>query len=234
MWSREVDGLTLTFRLAGINNQNFLMRDEQTGSFWQQISGLAISGPLKGKQLQLIHSDELTLATWRAEEPQGTALKDVAEFEKNYAPKNWDVRMAKQPVVKSAAEKGIADRDLMLGIRAFGAARAYPYQQVLSQKLVQDRIGSESVLLLVGSDGTSVRAFRNSAGADFYRLDPPKAGGVLMMDAASGSEWNFKGCAVEGKAKGTCLEPVPMLKDYWFDWKHYNPQTTVYSLPKGR
>jgi hypothetical protein len=61
VWGREVGGLILTFHLAGINNQNFLMRDEQTGTFWQQISGRAISGPLAGRSLQLIPSDELTL-----------------------------------------------------------------------------------------------------------------------------------------------------------------------------
>ena len=38
-----MSGLVLTFHLAGINNQNFLMRDEQTGTYWQQISGRAIS-----------------------------------------------------------------------------------------------------------------------------------------------------------------------------------------------
>ena len=45
------------------------------------------------------------------------------------------------------------------------------------------------------------------------------------MDAPTGSEWNFQGCAISGKAKGACLEPVPMLKDYWFDWRNYNPKT---------
>jgi hypothetical protein len=56
----EIDGLRLTFHLAGINNQNFLMRDEQTGTYWQQITGAAISGPLAGRRLQIISSDELT------------------------------------------------------------------------------------------------------------------------------------------------------------------------------
>ncbi len=48
------------------------------------------------------------------------------------------------------------------------------------------------------------------------------------MDAATGSEWNFQGCAISGKAKGVCLERIPMLKDYWFDWRNYNPKTTIY------
>ena len=49
-----------------------------------------------------------------------------------------------------------------------------------------------------------------------------------MMDDATGSQWNFRGCAVAGKAKGVCLERVEALKDYWFDWKQYNAATTVF------
>ena len=37
--------------------------------------------------------------------------------------------------------------------------------------------------------------------------------GALLMDAATGSEWNFQGCAVSGKATGVCLEPVEVIKD---------------------
>ena len=110
---------------------------------------------------------------------------------------------------------------------------------VVELKLVQDRVGPEPVLLVVGPDGQSVRAFRarvpNGNGlAEFYRtLDNQTAlpGGPsipLMMDDATGSKWNFQGCAIEGKAKGACLERVEVIKDYWFDWRQYNPDTTVF------
>ncbi len=59
-------GLRLTFHLAGINNQNFLMRDEETGTYWQQISGAASRGRSRDAS-PTVHSDELTFATWRAE-----------------------------------------------------------------------------------------------------------------------------------------------------------------------
>ncbi len=211
------------------------MRDEETGSYWQQISGKAVSGPMRGSQLPFVHSDELTYATWTAEEPQGTVLQDDAPFRKQYAPRDWDVAMRKAPTVIDFHEHGLKARDLMLGIQAFGASRAYPYDVVAREKLVQDRVGAEPVLLVVGADGQSVRAFRNRmpgvAGTpDFYRAaaDQP---GALLMDAATGSGWNFAGCAVSGKAKGTCLEPVEILKDYWFDWRNYNPTTTIYGRP---
>ncbi len=236
MWTREVNGLRLTFHLAGINNQNFLMRDEETGTYWQQISGKAIAGPLKGQALTLVPFDELTFATWKAEEPRGTVLKDDPRYAGEYAHKNWDVKMQKTPVVIHFKEQGRKDRDLMVGVQAAGASRAFPYDQVLKEKLVRDHVGSEPVLLVVAPDEQSVRVFRDripgmDESPDFYRLAAAKDGG-LMMDAPTGSEWNFQGCAITGKSKGVCLEREPAVKDYWFDWRNYNPQTSVYGVKK--
>ena len=224
MLSREIDGLKLTFHLAGINNQNFLMRDEETGTYWQQINGAAVSGPLAGRVLRLIPSDELTFALWKTEQPHGTVLKDVATYASQYSPKDWDVKMKKAPTVLSFAQSGLAPRDLMLGIQAFGASRAFPYETVLREKLLKDHVGAEPVILVVGPDNQSIRAFRTKS--DFYRTAEP--GNFFLMDSATGSKWNFQGCATEGSAKGTCLEHIEAIKDYWFDWRNYNPKTTVY------
>ena len=73
MWGSVVDGRTLTFRLTGINNQNFVMQDEETGSWWQQVTGEAILGPLKGKRLTLVDADQLTFSTWKSEAPNGAS-----------------------------------------------------------------------------------------------------------------------------------------------------------------
>jgi hypothetical protein len=238
VWSREIDGVTLTFHLAGINNQNFLMRDEETGSYWQQISGRAISGPFAGKTLRLIHSDELTFTLWKSEEPRGTVMKDVAAYVKEYSPENWDVRMKRVPTVITHAQSGLAARDLMLGVHAGASARAFPYEVVEREKLVLDRVGPEPVMLVVGPDKQSVRAFsrtlpRGRGVADFYRVTGGDGAMIdgTMMDSITGGEWNFRGCATAGAMQGACLTPVEVIKDYWFDWREYNPDTTVYGIP---
>ena len=51
---------------------------------------------------------------------------------------------------------------------------------------------------------------------------------AVLIDSATGSQWNFQGCAVSGRLEGRCLERVDAIKDYWFDWRHYNPDTTVF------
>jgi hypothetical protein len=229
---RDIDGRRLTFHLAGINNQNFLMRDEETGSYWQQISGAAISGPLKGRQLTLVLSDELTFGTWKAEEPDGSVLKEAPQDASEYEAKDWDVHMRERPTVIQFPEHGMQSRDLVLGIHTPDASRAFLYNRVVKEKLVKGYVGAMPVLIVTGPDGQSARAFRNQVpGVDsvpnFYRLTANKPG-VLMMDAETGSEWNFQGCAISGKSQGACLERTPMLKDYWFDWRNYNPKTTIW------
>ena len=124
MWRAGIDGLRLTFHLAGINNQNFLMRDEETGTYWQQISGRAVSGPLAGRRLTLVPSDELSFALWKAEEPQGTVLSRTCRVRSEYSPKDWDVRCGRAPTVLSYPEPGMEPREIMRGRCAHSAPAA--------------------------------------------------------------------------------------------------------------
>ena len=189
------------------------MRDEETGSFWQQISGKAVSGPLRGQQLELVRSEELSFGLWRSENPRGLVLTPMAQFTEEYEPKDWEKRMLRARTVVDTRDSGLAPRSLMLGADWQGVSRAYPLERVLVQKLVQDQIGSVPVIVVVGPDRQSVRAFV-AKGSDYYRREDG-----TIMDSTTGSEWNFKGCAVAGPAAGRCLESVPLLKDYWFDWE---------------
>lgn len=222
-------GLTLTFHLAGINNQNFLMRDDQTGTFWQQISGRAISGPLVGEQLELVYSDELTFALWRGEAVGGTVLKPVKQYAGEYEAKDWDVRMAKVKTVLDFPNTSLRSRDLVLGVDAFGASRAYPVQRVLAEKLIEDRVGGEPVLVVVGPDDKSIRVFHAQPAVEYYRHTGALAATApLFMDSTTGSQWSFAGCALSGKFTGQCLASIPAVKDYWFDWRNYHPSTTIF------
>jgi hypothetical protein len=223
VWSRVVDGKTLHFRLAGINNGNALMRDEQTSTIWQQTTGRAIFGPLKGHQLEQLHSDELSFALWRREQPRGMVLRPDPEYASLYESKQWEQHIARYGSVVDTTRTGIKPRELMIGISAPEASKAYPYQLLLNEKLIQDRVGTDRVLLIVGPDNLSVRAFL--ATSTFIRQPHNDA---LMTDTETRSQWNFQGCAISGRLSGHCLTPTEATKDYWFDWLNYHRATTVY------
>jgi len=236
VWTRTVNGKALHFYLAGINNQNFLMRDQETGTWWQQITGKAIYGPLKGAALQLVLSDELSFGEWRSESPSGKVLAPVAKYTKEYD-SNWEPQVAKLPVVISFPGTELKSRDVVVGLTLDGAARAYPWEAFAKQSPVVDRVNGTPLLLVLGPDSKSFRVFVSridGRDAEFFLQSNASADGPsekkdwILLDTTTASQWNFQGCASSGPAQGKCLDRVPALKDYWFDWRNYHPDTTVY------
>jgi Protein of unknown function (DUF3179) len=226
----------LHFYLAGINNQNFLMRDKETGSWWQQITGQAVFGPLQGAALDLVLSDELTFGEWRTESPSGQVLAPVAKYAKEYD-SNWEPDVAKLPVVISFPGTELKSRDVVIGLAIDGAARAYAWETFAKQSPVLDRVNGTPLLLVLGPDGKSFRVFISridGRDAEFFLQgdvrDDTSAGKKdwSLLDTTTASQWNFQGCAISGAAQGKCLDRVPALKDYWFDWRNYHPGTTIY------
>ena len=71
---------------------------------------------------------------------------------------------------------------------------------------------------------TSAEAKADASSA-MKTASPP---GWALLDTTTASEWNFQGCAVSGPSQGKCLDRVPALKDYWFDWRNYHADTTIY------
>jgi hypothetical protein len=226
-----VNGRVLNFYLAGINNQNFLMRDRETESWWQQITGKAIYGPLRGASLDLVLSDELTFGEWRTEFPSGQVLAPVPKYVKEYD-SNWEPDVAKLPVVISFPGTELKSRDVVVGLTVNGTARAYPWDSLAKQSPVLDRVNGTPLLLVLGPDGKSFRIFISRVdGKDaefFLQGEDNGKHDWLLIDTTTASQWNFQGCATSGPAQGRCLEQVPALKDYWFDWRNYHPDTTVY------
>jgi hypothetical protein len=277
VWTRSVDGRALHFYLAGINNQNFLMRDSETGTWWQQINGKAIYGPLKGASLDLVPYDELTFGEWKSEVSGGQVLAEVPKYAKKYE-SNWEPEVEKLPVVISFPGTELKSRDLVVGVQLGGLSRAYPWETMVKQSPVIDHVSGTPLLIAVAPDKKSFRVFVSridGKDAEFFlkgEEDPgklsssesespssasekgsagrrPAVAGAssphtadtpqptksapapkpwLLLDTTTASEWNFQGCAVSGPKQGKCLDRVPALKDYWFDWRNYHPDTTIY------
>jgi hypothetical protein len=234
VWETTVNGQVLHLHLAGINNQNFIMRDEETGSWWQQVTGEAIQGPMKGQKLRPFFHDELTFGLWKGEKPRGRVLRPDEAIARTgkYAPADWEERMEKIPVATSATiDKALDPRALVIGVNVNGAARAYPFDALVTQSPIMDELGRAPILVVLGDDKKSVRAFaRTLEGRKLEFFAKPNIAPLRLVDAETGSEWDFSGEAVSGPAKGKHLNKIPVLNDYWFDWKTYNPSATLYQL----
>jgi hypothetical protein len=232
VWETTVDGRVLHFHLAGINNQNFIMKDEETGSWWQQVTGEAIFGPLKGKHLKPVFLDELTFGDWKREEPQGRVLRPDERIAASgkYAPADWEDRMLRVPVATQVKATELDQRELVLGITIDDASAAYPVAALQKQNPIIDKLGGTPLVIVLNEDGKSIRAFKRTvAGQEREFFLKPNSSPLRLIDD-KGTEWDFTGTALNGTLTGKQLSRIAVLKDYWFDWKTYNPETLVYTL----
>jgi hypothetical protein len=232
VWETTVDGHVLHFHLSGINNQNFIMQDEETGSWWQQVTGEAFLGPLKGKSLKPAFMDELTFATWKREQPQGRVLSPDEKIaaKGKYAPSDWEDRMLRVPVATQVNAPTLDKRELVVGITVNNASRAYPVAALQKQNPIIDNLGGTPLLIVLGEDGKSIRAFdRTVDGHEREFFLKPNSAPLRLIDDR-GTEWDFTGTALNGALTGKQLTKIAVLKDYWFDWKTYHPKTIVYNL----
>ncbi len=227
MWQSVVNGQTLKFHLAGINNQNFIMRDEETGSWWQQITGEAIQGKLKGQKLVPVDYDEVSFGVWKRENPGGRVLRPENNREESA---DWERQVGKMRVTTSiTVDPALEPRALIVGMTINGESKAYPFSAIEKQAPILDNLGGTDVVILLDQDKSSVRAFeRNVDGKKLEFLAKPERGEIV--DAETGSTWDFSGQAVSGELRGKQLSRIQTLKDYWFDWKTYHPQTQLYTL----
>jgi hypothetical protein len=232
VWETTVDGRVLHFHLAGINNQNFIMRDEETGTWWQQVSGKAIHGPLQGRQLKQVFHDEVSFAIWKRESPQGRVLKPVESVAaaNQYEAADWETRVGRmRAVAETDIDKRLAPRTLVLGIEVAGKSVAYQLSALQKQSPIMDTIGSVPIMLVLGNDHRSARAFERVVDGrrlEFFQQTTDQQ----LVDAETGSTWNFEGKAVAGSLAGLQLKKVFVLEDFWFDWRIYHPDTTIYEL----
>ena len=236
-----MNGRRLRLRMAGINNQNFVLRDEETGSWWQQATGEAFLGPLRGSRLRLVFADEVSFAIWRREHPDGRVLRPGADPRWKTWSAGWEAKTNRLPLAPGVLGPRTADglglgrlppRTVVLGLERGGAARAYPVDLLRRQGAVVDDLGGAGVVILVGEDGRSLRAFESALDGRpapfFVELGAAAAAPRRWIDGAGGSEWDFQGRALSGPWRGRRLTPVPAMQDYWFDWWRYHPRTTVY------
>jgi Protein of unknown function (DUF3179) len=240
IFKRTMNGIVLTFRLIGINNQNALLEDLESRTWWQQATGEAIAGPFKGERLTPLVHDEVTYALWAREYPQTKVLARVdPELDID---KGWEDRMDTVPTVVAAPPNDpLHRRAYVVGIVAGGKAKAYPRAKLAPNSLrgpkkpamtyaVMDRVGGVPVAVLVGGDGISVRVFdRRVDGREIELMTKLGSSPARFVDTTTGSEWDIAGVAVSGPLTGEQLERIPSTTEFWFDWQLRHPDTAVHT-----
>jgi hypothetical protein len=119
-------------------------------------------------------------------------------------------------------------KELVLGLRFGGSARAYPDSTLRSLEIVNDVFLNEAILVLYDRANETALAFgRESEGKLLIFRVEGEVAGVLntLVDEETGSRWR----TFEGELSDNTLQRLTSLSSFWFAWKDWNPDTELYS-----
>jgi hypothetical protein len=229
VFSPMINGKTESFRLVGMDHFNAMFEDSETKSWWRQVNGEAIIGPLKGKSLDEIPSEQMSLSTWIANHPDTWILQPDSVFKEKYDNmKNYDEGKSKSDLTRHDSLSW-NEKSWIVGVQLGMESRAYDWNDLQKIRIVNDILAAEPLVVVIEPDSVSFHAFSRIVDNDTLTFSLNNSA-TNMMDTKTNSMWNWNGVCASGELQGKKLKPVQAYQEYWHSWRTFRPQTTKYSL----
>jgi hypothetical protein len=232
----EVKGRRLHFQYDRMVGANEVQKDFETGSSWQQATGEAIDGPLKGTRLQLYAVVRTTWAEWRKRFPNTVVLKPLPGYADRMPTLSTRIK-ASTRVADATAPKGaltldgrLPARETIAGIEIGGDAVAFSFSALRMARVVNERVGGVPILVVHQPTSDTTTAFDARAKGKALRFEAANAEASSLVDLDTHSMWNAYGLSVAGPLKGTQLKQVILVPQFWFAWSQFRPGTRVFTV----
>jgi hypothetical protein len=234
VYRAEADGRPLMFFHTNMVRQNMTFADRETRTRWQQQTGEAIEGPLKGRRLEVYPFVLTSWSEWRARHPQTLVMEPIPGFEELYDIWVKVIEWRRPGRAEGAVARRVQREDNRLpayepvvGLEAGGARRGYPRLLLKEEIVVNDRLGAEDVLVLYNGKADAVTAFSRTLEGRTLRFERQPSGDLLDVDTRS--RWNTYGECVGGRLEGQRLRGLLVVPQFWWAWSVFYPDTDVYT-----
>ncbi len=216
-----------TFRLVGMDHFNAMFEDAGTKSWWQQSTGMAIAGPLKGAQLKELPSEQMRLGAWLRKHPESIIMQpDTTYKEKFEKMASYDKGLSKSDLTKRDSGSWNA-KSWVIGVQHLETARAYDWNQLVKDRIIQDSLPWYPIMITLESDTASFHAFNTLVDGQNLRFERADAESTLK-DTNTGSLWNADGKSISGPLVGKQLMQIQAYQEFWHSWQTFHPATTKY------
>jgi hypothetical protein len=226
IYSLMVNGKQESFRLVGMDHFNAMFEDATTKSWWRQSTGECIAGPLKGYKLKEIKSDQLVLSSWARIHPNTQILQPDALFKEEFEDMDsYDKGISRGNLTKrdTASWK---NKSWILGIQDGANAKTYDWNQLAKQRIIQDSLPNNPIVILLESDTASFHAYSSVINNEIliFRIKQDS-----IWDVNTGSKWSYEGVCLDGKLKGKVLKSVRCYQEFLHSWEFFHPQSIRYN-----
>ncbi|HMU09216.1 MAG TPA: DUF3179 domain-containing (seleno)protein [Ferruginibacter sp.] len=227
VFSPVVNGKFEKFRLVGMDHFNAMFEDETTKSWWRQVSGIAIAGPLKGNALKEIPSEQMRLGAWIRKYPNTLIMQPDAVFVKQYK----GLEGFDEGTINSSLEKRDSAswqfKSWVIGVAKDGHAKAYDWNELVKQRVINDTFQDMPIVLVLEKDNHSFHVWNRQVHDKLLNLSFD-SNSQSLKDTASNTIWNMNGECIEGELKGSRLTAVQAYQEFWHSWQSFHPGTGIY------
>lgn len=246
VFSSQVGEVALRFGVSGfLRNSDLIMYDQQTDSWWQQLTGEGFVGTYAGTTLEVLPSQLVGFGAFAEQYPDGWVLRRPGgrRYDTNpYARFNYDTNDSPFLFNKIPDPRLRATERVLAGVIE-GQAIAIPFTALSQEGVIQPVIeGIERELVAFWQAG-------NASAMDQSNIDHSRDVGMAVLydrevegqtlsfildegsnfiDEQTGSRWNIFGTAVEGELTGAQLRQRIAAPHFWFAWAAFRPETWVY------
>ncbi len=147
-----IEGVRLHFEVLGVHRRNMVMSDVETGSIWQQGTGEAMYGQLKGQQLEYLPYQMMPVGEWLALYPHSFIAKESHLVRDGIFSKDRLMKMMKITETLVAPGRtnlaGLPLREKIFGIELNGKSKAYPFGVLqTAPSTFTDKIGDTEITI---------------------------------------------------------------------------------------
>lgn len=244
-----IEGKRATFGTSGrLYRSDLVMYDRLTGSFWSQIEGRPIVGPLVGRfeRLKQIPAELTRWGVWKQAYPQTLVLaRPAANVAVPPRLRHAIDLFQRDYTVNPYAEYGKNDYDtfgtplkddrlraktIVSGLLIGGHAKAYLPEAVARVGLLHDELGGTPVLVLWNSQTQDIVFFSRVLAGQDRPLEFTQQGKNLI-DTATQTVWSSDGEALSGSlaSQHARLERLIGTTAFWFAWAAFHPEAELYA-----
>ncbi len=213
-----VNGKYETFRLVGMNHFNAMFEDAGSGTWWRQVTGEAVAGEFKGEKLPELESKQLTVNKWYELYPHGKVMQADESFIKTYDPLARFERGKSKSNLTRTDSLSWKDKSWVVGIAIGESSKAYDWNYLKKEKIINDKISGKQIVLILSSDGQSFVAFQRPSGQKFTVSND-----TLFSDSVT---YNFSGNDLKNPENK--LKSINAYQEFWHSWKIFHPNTERY------
>ncbi len=224
VYSPYVNGRYEQFRLVGMDHFNALFEDASTRSWWQQATGTAIVGKLKGVKLAEVASAQMRLGDWMSLYPNSLTLQPDPNFIAKYdSLKGYD-----EGVIEGSLEKRDSGswklKSWVIGVTMLGQSRAYDWNKLIKNRVITDVIGQTPLLLTIEPNNKTFYVFTPGDSLHFQYDSTAR----LLKDEKTKTTWQLNGVCLNGRLKGERLIAIQSYQEFWHSWRSFHPNTSTY------